>query len=57
MQKYNLQKKSSKKNQYPSRYDYNSIITNLKFQHEPKYQILSKILIFKKNRPIIIFIT
>ncbi len=31
MQKYNLQKKTSKRNQNPSRY-YNSI-TNLKFQH------------------------
>jgi len=31
MRKYNLQKKSSKRNQNPSRY-YNSI-TNLKFQH------------------------
>jgi hypothetical protein len=36
-------KKSSKRNQNPSRY-YNSIITNLKFQHKPKYH-LSKILI------------
>jgi hypothetical protein len=35
-------KKSSKRNQNPSRY-YNSI-TNLKFQHKPKYP-LSKILI------------
>jgi hypothetical protein len=35
-------KKSSKRNQNPSRY-YNSI-TNLKFQHKPKYQ-LSKILL------------
>jgi len=43
MQKYNLLKKSSKRNQNPSRY-YNSIITNLNFQHEPKYH-LSKILI------------
>ncbi len=37
-------KKSSKRNQNPSRY-YNSI-TNLKFQHKPKYH-LSKILIYK----------
>ncbi len=44
MQKYNLQKKSSKRNQDPSRY-HNSI-TNLKFQHKPKYR-LSKILIVK----------
>jgi len=36
-------KKSSKRNQNPSSY-YNSIITNLKFQHKPKYH-LSKILI------------
>jgi hypothetical protein len=36
-------KKSSKRNQNPSR-DYNSMITNLKFQHKPKYH-LSKILI------------
>jgi hypothetical protein len=42
MQKYNLQKKASKRNQNPSRY-YNSI-TNLKFQNKPKYH-LSKILI------------
>jgi hypothetical protein len=43
MQKYNLKKKkSSKKNQNPSR-NHNSI-TNLKFQHKPKYR-LSKILI------------
>ncbi len=39
MQKYNLQKKSSKTNQSPSRYYYNSIITNLKFQHKPKYHL------------------
>jgi len=37
-------KKSSKRNQNPSR-DYNSI-TNLKFQHKPKYH-LSKILVSK----------
>jgi hypothetical protein len=37
-------KKSSERNQNPSRYYYNSIITNLKFQHKPKYH-LSKILI------------
>jgi hypothetical protein len=35
---YLIFKKSSKWNQYPSRYCYNSIITNLKFQHKPKYQ-------------------
>jgi hypothetical protein len=38
-------KKSSKRNQNPSRYYYDSI-TNLKFQHKPKYH-LSKILISK----------
>jgi hypothetical protein len=38
-------KTSSKRNQNPSRY-YNSIITNLKFQHKPKHP-LSKILILK----------
>jgi hypothetical protein len=37
--------KSSKRNQNPSRYYYNSG-TNLKFQHKPKYH-LSKILIYK----------
>ncbi len=37
-----LKKKSSKGNQNPSRYYYNSIIINLKFQHKPKYY-LSKI--------------
>jgi hypothetical protein len=37
-------KKSSKRNQNPSRY-HNSI-TNLKFQHKPKYH-LSKILVSK----------
>jgi hypothetical protein len=34
-------KKSSKRNQNPSRY-YNSIIHNLKFQHKPKYIIFQK---------------
>jgi hypothetical protein len=38
-------KKSSKTNQNPSIYYYNSV-TNLKFQHKPKYH-LSKILILK----------
>jgi hypothetical protein len=42
--KNNLQQKSSKRNQIPSRY-YNST-TNLKFRHKPKYH-LSKILIIK----------
>jgi hypothetical protein len=46
--------KSSKRNQYPSSSYYNSIITNLKFQHKPKYD-LSKILILK-NRPIIYYL-
>jgi hypothetical protein len=44
MQKYIIFKKSSKRNQNPSSY-YNSI-TNLKFQHKPKYH-LKKILIQK----------
>jgi hypothetical protein len=35
IQKYNLPKNPLKENQNPSRY-YNSIITNLKFQHKPK---------------------
>jgi hypothetical protein len=44
--KYNLKKKSSKRNQFnPSSYYYNSIITNLKFQHKPKIYHLSRILI------------
>jgi hypothetical protein len=42
MQKYNLEKKSSKGNQNPSRY--HNPITNLKFQHKPEYH-LSKILV------------
>jgi hypothetical protein len=37
-------KNSSKRNPNPSKYC-NSIITNLKFQHMPKYYYLSKILI------------
>jgi hypothetical protein len=32
----NLQKNPLKRNQKPSRYYYNSIRTNLKFQHKPK---------------------
>ncbi len=44
LQKYNLQKILEKKNQNPSRYYYNSIITNLKCQHKIKYH-LSKIII------------
>jgi hypothetical protein len=43
MQKYNLQNNPLKESQNPSIYNYNSI-TNLKFQHKPKYH-LSKILI------------
>jgi hypothetical protein len=35
---------AKKRNQHPLNYYYNSIITNLKFQHKPKYH-LSKILI------------
>jgi hypothetical protein len=41
--KIECSKKSSKRNQNPSRSYYNSI-TNFKFQHKPKYH-LSKILI------------
>ncbi len=53
MQKYNLQKKCSERNQNPSRYYYyNSIITNLKFQHKPKNIIFQKSS-YNKNRPII----
>jgi hypothetical protein len=44
MQKIIIFRKSSKRNQNPSKY-YNSI-TNLKFQHKPEYR-LSKILISK----------
>jgi hypothetical protein len=54
MQKYNLQKQSSKRNQNPSRC-YNPIITNLKFQHKPKISSFKNPQI--KNRPIIIIIT
>ncbi len=43
MQKYNLQKLLLKGTKIPSRY-YNSV-TNLKFQHKPKYHLL-------KNPPI-----
>jgi hypothetical protein len=45
MQKYNFcKKKSSKRNQNPSKY-FNSV-TNLKFQHKPKYYYhFSKMLI------------
>jgi hypothetical protein len=41
-----LKKKSSKRNQNPSRY-HNSIITNLKFQHKPKYHLSNLILVSK----------
>jgi hypothetical protein len=44
--KMKIFKKSSKRNQNPLRY-YNSIITNLKFQHKPKYH-LSKMLVQQK---------
>jgi len=37
MPKYNLQKKSSKRNQNASRY-YNCV-TNAKLQHKPKYHV------------------
>jgi hypothetical protein len=43
MQKYNLQENPLKETKILARYYYNSI-TNLKFQHKPKYH-LSKILI------------
>ncbi len=42
MQKYNLQLKTSKRNQNPSRY-YNST-TNLKFQHKSKYHVSKTLL-------------
>jgi hypothetical protein len=47
VQKYNLQKEKNPliETKNPSRYYYNSI-TNLQFQHKPKYYIL-KILIYK----------
>jgi hypothetical protein len=38
MQKYTLPKNPLKENPNPSSY-YNSIITNLKFQHKPKYHL------------------
>jgi hypothetical protein len=53
MQKYNLQKNPLKVTKYPSKY-YNSIITNLKFQHKPKISSFKNPHI--KNRPIIIII-
>ncbi len=48
MQKYNLQKNPLKENQNPSSY-YNSV-TNLKFQHKPKYHNFKNP--HYKNRPI-----
>jgi hypothetical protein len=46
--KYNLEKNSSKRNlQNPSRYYYTSIITNLKFQHKPKYPQIKIVLLTK----------
>jgi hypothetical protein len=47
MQKYNLQKTFSTRNQNSSRY-HNSI-TNLKLQHEPKYIIFQKSSYKKEN--------
>jgi len=44
-----------KETQNRSRYYYNSIITNLKFQHKPKYHPFKNPHI-KINRPIIIII-
>jgi hypothetical protein len=38
MQNYIIFKKSSTRNKNPSRYYYNSIITNLKFQHKPSFK-------------------
>ncbi len=49
-----FKKPSKKKNQNPSRYYYNSIITNLKFQHKPKISSFKNP--HNKNRPIIIII-
>jgi hypothetical protein len=43
-----FKKSSEKETKIPARCYYNSIITNLKFQHEPKKYHLSKILILKK---------
>jgi hypothetical protein len=41
--KYNIHKRNpSQTNQNPSRYYYNNSITNLKFQHKPKYIIVKK---------------
>jgi hypothetical protein len=42
MKKKKIFKRSSKIDQNPSRYYYNSIITNLKFQHKPKYHLSKK---------------
>jgi hypothetical protein len=50
IQKYNLQKKCSKRNQNPS--GYHKSITNLKFQHKPQLSSFKNPHI-KKNRPII----
>jgi hypothetical protein len=47
-------KKTSKRNQNPSRY-YNSIITNLKFQHKQKYHVSKNPHIIKID--ILLFIT
>jgi hypothetical protein len=49
-------KNSSKRNQnHPSRYYYNSIITNLKFQHKPKYHLSKNPHIIKID--LLLFIT
>jgi hypothetical protein len=39
IQKYNLQKNPLNDTKNPSR-NYNSVTTNLKFQHKPKYHLL-----------------
>jgi hypothetical protein len=53
MQKYNLQKNPlKKKTQNPSRYYYNSIITNLKFQTQSQNISCFKNPHIKKHRPI-----
>jgi hypothetical protein len=49
-----FKKNPLKETQKPSRYYYNSIITNLKFQHKPKYINFQKS--SYKNRPIIYYL-
>jgi hypothetical protein len=41
---FNLKKNPLNETKNPSRYYYNSIITNLKFQHKSKYNHVSKTL-------------